>query len=312
MIIALITGGLGNQLFQYAMARRLAVCRNTDLLLDLRGYSSSDGERRPKELKAFARHLSLFQFQIRARAATDDEIQTLRDDFLTFSVRDRCVRLVRKCRRSFLWKASHVVERKYQFQSEALLFSDNVYLQGYWQSEKYFADVASLIRQEIQPLDTSMSASAKQVVNRLKAQYGEVISLHVRRGDLAHAHEALGKNITQGAPVTSEYIRRAIWKFSENACFFVFSDTPNDIEWCKQNIRARHVEFSNGKSELWDFLAMRFCDHNIIANSTFSWWAAWLNDKPGRRVLAPRTWSVPGARFPMPTDDLLPNGWETL
>jgi hypothetical protein len=84
-------------------------------------------------------------------------------------------------------------------------------------------------------------------------------------------HENLGKkNITHGAPVSREYIRRAMEQFSDSVCFFVFSDTPKDIQWSRENIQARRIEFSSAESELWDFM-VRFCDHNIISNSTFSW-----------------------------------------
>jgi hypothetical protein len=312
MIVALLIGGLGNQLFQYAMARRLAVRHNTNLLLDT-SYYGIDGEPRPKEFKAFPRRLSLFQFRIHATPATDEEIQGLKDDFLTSSMRARLVRVFRKCRPGFLWKGSHIVERKYRFQPEALLFPDEIYLQGFWQSEKYFADIAPLIRQELWPVDESICSSAKQAVEELKNRYGQVVSLHVRRGDLAHAHESLGKkNITHGAPVSREYIRQAMEQFGDSVCFFVFSDTPNDIQWCRENIRAKRVEFSSAGSELWDFMAMRFCDHNIISNSTFSWWAAWLNEQPGRRVVAPRTWSVPESGISMPVDDLIPQDWKMV
>ncbi len=312
MIVAFLTGGLGNQLFQYAMARRLAVLRNTTLLLDTSGYESS-GERRPAELSAFARRLSLNQFRISARIATHDESQRLKDEFLKSSTRDRLVRVIRRYRPGFLWKASHIVERSYRFQADALSFPDEVYLQGYWQSEKYFADIAPLIRQELRPVDEPLQLSAKRAVEGLRDRYGQVVSLHVRRGDLAHAHETLGKrNITHGAPISYGYIERAMEQFGDDACFFVFSDSQKDIQWCQQNIRAKCIEFSTAESDVWDFLAMSCCDHNIIANSTFSWWAAWLNEQPGRRVIAPRTWSAPEAPTSMPIDDLIPESWTVL
>jgi Glycosyl transferase family 11 len=312
MIIAHITGGLGNQLFQYAMARRLALQHKTVLLVDLSGFGI-DGERRPKELEDFTRPLLLFRFRVNARAATDSEIRRLRDDFLTASTRDRLVRVVRRYWPGFLWKTSHIVERGYRFQSEVLSFPDEVYLQGFWQSWYYFADIAPLLRQEFQPVDPLICESARKAVENLRCRYGEVVSLHVRRGDLAHAHEVIGKkNITHGAPVSLAYIERAMEQFSNDTCFYVFSDSPKDIHWCRENINSKHVEFSTAESDLWDFSAMRFCDHNIIANSTFSWWAAWLNERSGRRVVAPRTWSSPEARRSMPTDDLIPNDWEIV
>jgi hypothetical protein len=101
-------------------------------------------------------------------------------------------------------------------------------------------------------------------------------------------------------------------EFPPDACFLVFSDTAKDIEWCRKHIHARHLEFSTAESDLWDVAAMQCCDDHIIANSTFSWWAAWLDPNASKRVVAPRVWSSPSYRVPMPTDDLLPESWRIL
>jgi hypothetical protein len=312
MIIARITGGLGNQLFQYAMGRRLAALHKTELLLDTTGYGP-DGEPRPKELRGFTRPLSLFKFQISAKQANNSEILKLRDDFLTSSPHARVIRQLRKLKPDLLWKRSHVVERGYEFQPAALMLPDNVYVEGFWQSHKYFADISSTIRQELEPVDPSISHLAMKAVRKLKARYGEVVSLHVRRGDLAYAHEILKKkNITHGAPVTGQYIKQAMAKFSPDACFLVFSDSPRDLKWCQDNVRAERIEFAAGESDVFDLVMMRFCDHHIIANSSFSWWAAWLNARPGRRVVAPGAWSAPEAQVFMPIKDLIPEDWTVL
>jgi hypothetical protein len=313
MIIASITGGLGNQLFQYAMARRLAIHRGTELLLNTSGFGSS-GEQRRKELHAFARRLGLFQFHTNARVAAKEEVALLRDDFHRSTIRDRAVRQVRRhCYPRFLWKGSHIVERQYRFEPKALNFPDNVYLEGYWQSPKYFDDIAPLIRAEFRPLDTGVVQSANDRICGLRQAFGRVVSLHVRRGDLAHAYEVLGrKDLTYGGPVGLEYIHAAIQQFDPEACFYVFSDSARDIAWCRENVHARHLEFSSAESEIWDLIAMSSCDDHIIANSTFSWWAAWLDEKPGRRVIAPRIWSSPEARLPIVIDDLLPVDWELI
>ena len=127
---------------------------------------------------------------------------------------------------------------------------------------------------------------------------------------MAYAHERLGqRHITHGAPITRDYIDKAMGKFGHDVCFFVFSDTPQDIQWCRENLDAPNLHFSDATSETWDFTAMRFCDHNIIGNSTFSWWAAWLNPNPNRRVISPARWSPPEAPTQMVLDDLIPPGW---
>lgn len=312
MIITRITGGLGNQLFQYAMARRLALHHNTELLLDTSAYQGGI-EARPENLAAFARPLALLRFAIKARVATAGEVLQLRDRFYSSTTRDRIVRQIRRLNHSFLWKRSHIIEHQYRFQPEALEYPDNSYIQGFWQSPKYFADVDSTIREELTLVDDSIRSSADEYVNDLKSRHECVVSLHVRRGDLAHAYEVLGnKDITHGAPVGLKYIHQAISLFAENTCFLVFSDSPKDIEWCRNNIRAPRLEFSDAVTDLWDFMAMKSCDHHVIANSTFSWWAAWLDSNPGHRVISPRAWSPPEAYFAMHTEDLLPTHWEVL
>ena len=312
MIITKIAGGLGNQFFQYAMARRLAEKRNVELLLDTSSFGAK-GEVGAVKLEAFNRPLGLFRFRVKARVATSVEIGKLRDDYFRANTRDRVVRQLRRLWPNFLWNKSHIRERQFRFHPEALTWPDNVYLQGFWQSPKYFEDIADLIRQELQPTDTSILESARGAIKALKARHAKVVSLHVRRGDIAYVHETLRKaNITHGAPVTTDYISRAMAEFEPETCFYVFSDSPKDIDWCRANINARNIEFSKAESDIWDFTAMTHCDHHIIANSTFSWWAAWLDSKPGRRVIAPRVWSPPEASFPMVIDDLVPGDWQLI
>lgn len=312
MIVAYLCGGLGNQMFQYAMARRLAEKHQTGLLLDTHVFAPGSVQRRP-ELKDFYRQLSIFKFRIKAREATPAEIKKVRDAYWRSTTRDRAVRVVRRFWPTFLWKKSHLRETQYQFQPEALCFPDNVYVQGYWQSEKYFADIAPIIRNEFTVVDQSVTDSAVAAIAKLKQRFREIVSLHIRRGDNAYAHEKLQqKNITSGAPLSMEYIREAMNRFGPDTGFLVFSDTPEDIQWCRENVHAPNLEFSDATSETWDFTAMRYCDHNIIGNSTYSWWAAWLNPNPDRRVISPRRWSPPEAATQMVLDDLIPPNWTII
>jgi hypothetical protein len=309
MIIANIVGGLGNQLFQYAMARRLALSHGTELLLDSSGYRS-----KPTSPASIGhRRLSLFSFRVSAREATEVEKLRLRDRYVTLKSSHRLLRLARRYSPQLFWPRSHIVEKGYRFQPNALTLPDNVYLSGFWQSEKYFTDRAAQIRQEIVLVDEAISASAQVKVQELKQRFGTVVSIHVRRGDLVYAYETLNeKHRVHGPPMSVDYFQRAMTQFPSSSCFLVFSDTPEDVEWCRDNIRAQHMEFSDASSELWDFAAMQRCDHHIISNSTFSWWGAWLNATPGRRVIAPRHWSGPDSKVEMHTDDLIPSNWIIL
>ena len=306
MIITSLAGGLGNQLFQYAMARRLAVKHRAELLLDVTNYRVATDD---ETAAGLARKVHLFDFRIKARPATANEMAQLRDPYSTRKPFHRAIRLARRVWPNFLWRESHIIERQYRFQPEALNFPGNVYLAGFWQSEKYFKDIAPLIIDELQLIDESLTIAAAAKVNELRQKYPAVVSVHVRRGDLAH-FEALGqKQRVHSPPIQPDYYRRAMSQFDSSACFFVFSDSQRDLDWCKQHIVAKNVVFSDAESELWDFTAMHFCDHNIIANSTFSWWAAWLNPNPTRRVISPARWSPPEAATQMVTDDLIPSDW---
>ncbi|MEY2518672.1 MAG: hypothetical protein QOF24_431 [Verrucomicrobiota bacterium] len=302
---------MGNQLFQYSMARRLALRHGTDVLLDSSGYkplTSFDG------LSAIGhRQLGLFDFRIVAREATEAEKSLLRDRYVTRATTHRAVRFARRYFPGLFWPASHIVEKGHRFDPGILELPDYVYLSGFWQSEKYFIDEAQQIRQDLVLRDESITEEVDGRVQALRHEFGSVISLHVRRGDLAYAYEnQLKEHNVVGPPMHSQYFEEAMSRFPASACYLVFSDTSKDIEWCRQNIRATHIEFSHAESTLWDFAAMQACDHNILSNSTFSWWAAWLNPNPGRQVVAPRRWSGPAAKIEIPTDDLMPADWTLI
>jgi hypothetical protein len=240
------------------------------------------------------------------------EIARFRDPFSCASVSARCVRRIRWVAPRFLWPATHVCEREYRFDRKMLDLMPSVYLQGFWQSEKYFADIATIIRDEFSFKDLRIVRYAKQYVERLRALGGPVVSLHVRRGDIARAHESLNRpDLVHGRPVALDYITAAIERFP-GCRFLVFSDSTADIAWCRQNVQAERLHFSEGHADIQDLAIMTACDHHIIANSTFSWWAAWLDGKPNRRVVSPRQWSIPGTPRQMVVDDLVPSAWEVL
>jgi hypothetical protein len=311
VIIASIVGGLGNQLFQYAMARRMAVRHGTEVLLDLSNFRTAS---KPSDGPILHdRRVRLFDFRIQAREASPAEISQLCDSYRGRYLVHRGVRFVRRKWPKLLWKNSHKVERGYRFQAEALSWPDDIYLTGFWQSEKYFADIAAQIRKEFVLVDEAITESARLKVQALRQKFGTVVSVHVRRGDLVYAYETLNqKHRVHGPPMSLDYFWRAMSQFQSSCCFLLFSDTPKDVEWCRQRFQANHFEFSDATSELWDFAAMQACDHHIISNSTFSWWAAWLNPTPGRRVIAPRQWSGTESKVEMHTDDLIPVSWTTL
>jgi hypothetical protein len=317
MIISQLSGGLGNQMFQYAAGRRLAQRRDAAHKLDLRNFRSGS-DIRPSGLEEFTRKLKIRELSITSGEASEAEIARLRDPYDARTLGGRIVRRIRRVVPGFLYPASDVREKTYTFEPRILDLPDGAYLEGYWQSWKYFADIETLLRAEFAPKDPAIAAYTREYLDRLRAQGGAVVALHVRRGDLAKAHEVLkdAKSV-HGAPTGVDYLYAAMKKFDTAARFLIFSDTPADIQWCRDNIKpdwigADRLHFSDGHSDIQDLSLMSACDHNIIANSTFSWWSAWLNANPSRRVISPRQWSVPGGHVKIVVDDLIPPSWEML
>jgi len=256
MVISKIMGGLGNQMFQYAAGLSLSIDRGEILFLDISPYINYD--KRKFQLDGFP--------EIRRRIQTGEvrifgpgdhvEAICVRDDFMTFSFPE--------C---------------------------NVYLDGYWQSERFFHNNADLIRREF-ALPGSVAPGIQ-----------DSVSVHVRRTDYLNSngfHPVLPPSYYDAAMSAIGGGRRA----------FVFSD---DIEWCRTGLESPHfvgAEFVSGGDEFHDLRLMSSAAHNIIANSSFSWWGAWLNQTPGRTVVAPRTWF--GDVSGIDSSNMLPGGWVTI
>lgn len=163
----------------------------------------------------------------------------------------------------------------------------NIQLDGYWQTEKYFKEFRDRI---IQTFAYPWSP-----------RFGTV-SVHVRRTDyltLTYKHP----------PVPVSWIEAAMATFQNGYQFIFFSD---DIAWCKETFGHRKdVSFSEGHNEVDDLVAMSCCEHHVCSASTFSWWGAWLNQNPKKRIIMPRNWFQPGYRK-TDTKDIVPLEWERL
>jgi hypothetical protein len=290
LIITHLIGGLGNQMFQYACARRLASTRNTTLKLDLTGFETYD-----------LREYALDGLQISAEIATAAEVRR-------FQRRERVEARVPR----WLWRAlpggrhTIVKERSFAFDAETFNMDGNLLLEGYWQSEKYFADIADLLWREFslrRPPDSANAALA-ELIGKVNA-----VSIHVRRGDYV-----TNPTTHQGHGVCSvDYYERALQTIVErdrDPHLFVFSDDP---KWAKDCLRfpfpTVYVEGNMGEKHCQDLWLMSLCRQNIIANSSFSWWAAWLNRNPDKAVIAPARWFNVDS---MDTRDLLPAAWVKL
>jgi Glycosyl transferase family 11 len=258
MIVCKIYGGMGNQMFQYCLGRHLAILNDCQLKLEL-GYFGSE-KSWPFRLDHFETH--------HAGVATPAEISGIHArDGVWRKLLPASLRVVAR-------------DKNERFQPEVLKFKADCLLDGYWQSEKYFKGIEHVLRDELQIKSELLSDEYHRVLGRVREATS--VSLAVRRGDY----------ISLGAPLaTVDFYQRAIdelKKFVSDPTLVVFSD---DIAWVKDNLTVDlPVMWIDQDLGLHDFERMQLmseCKHHIIANSTFSWWGAWLNRDQGKRVIYP-------------------------
>lgn len=289
MIILHLSGGLGNQMFQYAFGRATAARLGADLKIELTDPTLNIHN--GFELERI--------FNIHPSQAMQADIQAVLGVYRH--------KLIRKALKVMglnkIFKSSYVEEPHFHFSAAMLSIPDNSYINGYWQSEKYFLEIEDEIRSEFTfklPMSQQNTDIAK-IISQTNS-----ISLHLRRNDFANNSRV---NSIHGL-CSLEYYKSAISYIVERVkypSFYVFSD---DSTWVKGNLKIDYpcefVEHNRGRESFNDMRLMSMCKHNIIANSSFSWWGAWLNSNPQKLVMAPKIWF---ARQDINTNDLIPNGW---
>lgn len=294
MIIVQLIGGLGNQLFQYAMGRNLALRMNQVVQFDGSGLGGSGPDQKDTP-RAFALDgcnavLALAEPRVCEK--------------LKYANASRMKRLWHACRgRPRPFGPSCYRERGMHFDVAISQLRGDKYLAGYWQSHRYFEGCAEQLRKELTPRG-QLSPSILDYERMIKAR--TAVSVHVRRGDYVSNPAA---NAFHGT-CSPDYYREAMEVMQrqvDDPHYFVFSD---DFNWAKTHLAfMRPVTFVDCPDRTHDFEEihlMRSCRHNIIANSSFSWWGAWLNDHPARVVVAPKRWF----RDPsIDTRDLIPADW---
>lgn len=277
MIVSRIIGGLGNQMFQYAagmsVARRLGVGHAVD--------ASSFGEYGLRDYGLCHLNVSAPLLDDQAfppASRSKDGLVESREGLRT------------------------VKEHGARFDPTLFTKGDNLYLYGYWQSPKYFEEIGAEIRAQFLAR-APLTGEAAEWSRRIRGC--QSVALHVRRGDYV-------QNVTVrrqfGLCTVGYYLRgiKLIQRQVTEPRFFVFSDDP---DWVRSHLNIGGVEFVSHNSGTADFVEMQLmasCRHFIIANSSFSWWAAWLSPVPDKRVLAPDPWFL-SPRFDM--RDLIPAGW---
>lgn len=292
MLIVNVIGGLGNQMFQYAAGRALSLERGQLLKLDVSGFIGYDLHQGFELQRVFS---------CPAQIATETDIR----DILGWQSSSLIRRILARPGLSMLRRQGLVVEPHFHYWPGINDVPADSYLSGYWQSERYFQGGAQVIRSDFTfkpPLSPRNTELAEQI-GRANA-----ISLHVRRGDYAKNSKT---KATHGlCPL--EYYQSAIQYVVERIdqpSFFIFSD---DTAWARENLKidfpSRYVDHNQGSESYNDMRLMSMCRHHIIANSSFSWWGAWLNPDPTKIVVAPRKW------FANDNDvnDLFPRDWVTL
>jgi hypothetical protein len=292
MIIARLIGGLGNQLFQYAVGRRLSLMHHTSLKLDLSWFGQQE-----------QRNYALDHFSITSTIATDAELAP----FLKSNSRinrnfNRMMKIILPA-----LPQKNITEKSVDFDPAILNAPDNVYLDGYWQSEKYFKDIAPILEKEFvvrTPPDQS-NRKALDMVNREK----NPVCIHIRRSDYVtnpttnRYHGVLPIDYYHSGIELLEHTTR-------DPHFFIFSD---DMEAVRGRLYFKspvtYFMHNTSQKDYEDFRLMCSCRHFIIANSSFSWWAAYLSKGQDKTILAPSRWF---SGIPYNPKDRIPDSWIQL
>lgn len=265
MIVVKLKGGLGNQMFQYAAGRALAIRTGTELLLDTGVFTDS-----------YDREYGLDKFRIKARVAKELELAPWPK-----WQRKPCELLQRAGIQMRWYRELHL-----GFDPKWPLLGDDTYIEGYFQSEKYFSDIKNVL---VEDFNLSASISSKNLELSERIIRSESVMLHVRRGDYVSSPKAAEKHGACGL----EYYSRAVELIKSsvvNPKFFVFSD---DLDWAKSNLSLTNdpvfVDGNQSNPEV-DIHLMALGKHYVIANSSFSWWGAWLSRSEKNVVIAPSPW----------------------
>ena len=272
MIILQLSGGIGNQLFQYAFGKAFAIRNRCKLVLDVQSFNYD-----------VLREFALDNYSIEAQIATIEEINRVKNGSVSFSKRLFAMFGVRRIN---YFDLPYLIEPAFSYDENVVKYRKrDVYFQGYWQSEKYFNSIRSVLLH-----DFKLKKQVSVVTNEwlLKIKSSQSVSVHIRRGDYISNSET---NSFHGiCPIS--YYEKALDYFTKKDCntvFFIFSD---DIAWAKETFNAYQNCFavSDVPYDYEELFLLSKCKNNIIANSTFSWWGAWLNENSEKIVIAPEKW----------------------
>ena len=296
-IIVQLAGGLGNQMFQYAAARAVSHRLQLPLKLDISRLQKSK-----------TRTYQLHHFSIIEDFATEKDLQ------MYSSIEEKSgliISAIKKVKHHLLpwYKQSVIEQRGYHYHEDFHRIKKSCYLKGYWQSENYFKMIEHLIRDDFR-IKKETDAQNRELINQISGT--ESVSVHIRRGDYVENpvtkknHGILGLTYYERA---AEYISKKV----DNPAFFIFSD---DTEWVKQHFRPTFlytvINHNRAEDVHEDLRLMSCCKHHIIANSTFSWWGAWLSGNENKQITAPVNWFTDQVMKSRGELYIIPESWKQL
>jgi hypothetical protein len=301
MILVRLQGGLGNQLFQYALGRNLAIKNSTQLKLDL----SLLQDRTPSKHAVF-RDFDLNVFDLDLKMATQEEVL-----YYNGKRGKNPIQKAKNLIKNKLLPKKVVIEKGRQFHPYVLRTTDNKCLAGSWQSYLYFEEIADILKDEIKVKETFLCNTFSSYKNQIES-IQDSVSIHVRRGDYVtneFYNDILGL-------LDVSYYDKAVANLllnKETTKLFIFSD---DIAWCKSNLEFNYetifVEQEQSKKGVASDLALMWlCKHNIISNSSYAWWGAWLGVAKDKKVIAPLNWVNKKYKGNIKIDspDIVPPNW---
>lgn len=255
MIIVKLQGGLGNQLFQWAYGKSLSMKFNIDFFIDISFYD--------QQSNCTFRNFDINKFPNAKFKILDFQV----NDFI--EIKD-----------NFFYNEFEPSENK------------NYYIDGFWQTEKYFIDLMKEIKHDLSPTDDILNS-----INKTIPLNNNSTSLHVRRTDYLTSNGF--------HPIKDiNYYDEALKIIGDYDYLYIFSD---DISWCKENLNYKNMVFIENNDNVTDLWLQSICKNNIIANSTFSWWGAWLNNNENKKVISPKKWF--GDNVSINTKDIIPDSW---
>ena len=283
MIVSRLIGGLGNQMFQYAAGRALSLRRGVPFAIDSRAFS--DYKTHAFGMQCFSAEFNEAPPRLLPLPPAEGRLQRLLRRFMPTPL-------------------NVYTEKTFTFDAALLSLPDGVYLDGYWQTENYFADFAVAIRSDF-TVRHAPSTANQAWLERIAQTHS--VSLHIRRGDYVSNAAAAAVHGT----CDLGYYERAVAYLRQatgvDPVLFVFSDDP---DWVAANLvlpyQIHLIRDNDASTNYEDLRLMTACRHHIVANSSFSWWGAWLDGRPDSITIAPARWfagDTPDAR------DLVPQRW---